>query len=101
MKKAKYADSTLYLINETYVKEIINLYSGNFNDALWSVCGGEAKTAFVTEAEFDSIEETVDTRVRTLVDRAAKTVKRLLRQRKRPRQQRQRRWMRTIRSMRC
>lgn len=75
MKKAKYADSTLYLINETYVKEIINLYSGNFNDALWSVCGGEAKTAFVTEAEFDSIEETVDTRVRTLVDRAAKTVK--------------------------
>lgn len=48
LKKARYADSTLYLINETYVKEIINLYSGNFNDALWSVCGGEAKTAFVT-----------------------------------------------------
>lgn len=75
MKKAKYADSTLYLINETYVKEIINLYSGNFNDALWSVCGGEAKTAFVTETEFDSIEEAADTRVQTLVERATETAK--------------------------
>ena len=57
MKKAKFANDTLYLVNEVYVKEIINMYSADFNSALYAVGGDGAKVAFVTETEFSSIEE--------------------------------------------
>ena len=57
MKKAKFSNDTLYLINEVYVKEIINMYSADFNSALYAVGGDGAKIAFVTETEFASIEE--------------------------------------------
>ena len=57
MKKAKFANDTLYLINEVYVKEIINMYGADFSSALYAVSGDGAKVAFVTETEFASIEE--------------------------------------------
>ncbi len=57
MKKAKFSNDTLYLINEVYVKEIINMYGADFNSALYAVGGDGAKVAFVTETEFASIEE--------------------------------------------
>ncbi len=57
MKKAKFANDTLYLVNEVYVKEIINMYGADFNSALYAVGGDGAKVAFVTDTEFSSIEE--------------------------------------------
>ena len=70
VKKAKFSNDTLYLVNETYVKEIVNMFHEDFTTALTSVCGSEAKVSFVTETEFDSIEEEADTRVQSLVEQA-------------------------------
>ncbi len=57
MKKAKFANDTLYIINETYVKQIVTMMKNDFDDALGSVVGHTIKVNFVTEAEFDMIDD--------------------------------------------
>ncbi len=56
MKKAKYANSTLYLINESYVKEIVSMFKNDFESALISVVPN-SRVSFVTDSEFDMIVE--------------------------------------------
>ena len=57
MKKAKFANDTLYIINETYVKQIVTMMKNDFDDALGSVVGHAVKVNFVTEAEFDMLDD--------------------------------------------
>ena len=57
VKKAKFNDSTLYVINESYVKQIITLFKNDFDAALSSVVGEGSRVSFVTEQEFDMITE--------------------------------------------
>lgn len=73
MKKAKYFNSTLYLVNEVYVKEIINLYSDDFTSALHTVCGSAAKLSFVTQTEFDTVEGDADCTAAAPEDNAVKS----------------------------
>ncbi len=57
VKKAKFSDGVLYLINESYVKQIITMFKNDFDAALGSVVGDGARVSFVTEQEFDMITE--------------------------------------------
>ncbi|MBE7025946.1 MAG: DNA polymerase III subunit gamma/tau [Ruminococcaceae bacterium] len=57
VKKAKFSDGVLYLINESYVKQIVTMFKNDFNAALGSVAGDGVRVNFVTEQEFDMITE--------------------------------------------
>lgn len=74
VKKAKFSNDTLYLVNETYVKEIVNMFHDDFITALGGVCGGEGRVSFVTETEFDSIAEEADAQAQSLVEQAKAAV---------------------------
>lgn len=57
VKKAKFGDGVLYLVNESYVKQIVTMFKNDFNAALGSVAGDGVRVNFVTEQEFDMITE--------------------------------------------
>ena len=57
VKKAKFDGQKLYIINESYVKQIITMLSDDFNTALASVVGEGVRVCFVTESEFDMIDD--------------------------------------------
>ena len=57
VKKAKFADGVLYIINESYVKQIITMFKNDFDAALATVAGENSRVSFVTEQEFDMVKE--------------------------------------------
>ena len=59
MKKAKFSNGMLYLVSEPYVKEIINMFKDGFSDVLSDIIGSEARFCFVSESEFDMIDDEV------------------------------------------
>lgn len=57
MKKAKFANGMLYLVSEPYVKDILSMFKDNFMSALTGIAGKDARFSFVSDTEFDMIEE--------------------------------------------
>lgn len=56
MKRAKFSGRCMYLINEVYVKNILSMLEDDFRSAL-ALIAPDIKVNFVTESEFDMIDE--------------------------------------------